>query len=134
MKMFNESFRNRFTDQYLETILWSCVPINEAGSSDRTASRMGLYISDVESESRAEARSFCDAFIDDNAAALLQAIDDIREDETHIAHLLVLTRNGDGSGLWEHDGEHWSRLANYARDAGSVNIEVIDGKVVLFDG
>ncbi len=84
---------DRFTRQYLETMLWITTDESDEQGGDPLDRNYG--IGDIASESIAKAIADCASFQEANAADLADV------DDERAGHLFWLNRNGHGSGFWD---------------------------------
>jgi hypothetical protein len=106
---------DEFTEQYIETLLWS------SGSDIHFDS---LCAHDLAEETLAQVIADCAKFQEDMAPHMIGP--------GSYAHDFVLTRNGHGAGFWDGDYEEPAAtvLTEYCRRAGEFNLYLgDDGKL-----
>jgi len=116
---------DKFTQQYLETALWSST--DDAGEPlDRRYS-----LADVSADTLASAQADCDQF--------RELAGDMLDEHPELdagAHDFWLTRNGHGAGFWDGDWpENGERLTIIAHSFGEASLYVgDDGQIYHFAG
>lgn len=118
-----------FTQQYLETALWSSTDCSDDSGGNPLDENYD--IDDIAIEAIAEAKRECDDFQDANEELLEQAYQQSGYNDGAAGHDFWLTRNGHGAGFWDRGlGEVGKELAKASKAYGSVDMYVgDDGKI-----
>jgi hypothetical protein len=108
---------DKFTRQYLETMLWSTN--DDSNDSGGDPLDTNYTIDDIAPEALQAAINDCNRFQAENAGALEAAEDWLFERGT-AAHLFWLNRTGHGCGFWEGDSEACESLDNASEVFGEL--------------
>jgi hypothetical protein len=110
-----------FTQQYLETALWSSTDDNGEPLDEN------YTLQDFAPETIKQAVEDCEAFQRDQAELLEQAYERDGYDASNAGHDFWLSRNGHGAGFFDRGREdHWTDLQAEARTWGTVDLFVAD--------
>lgn len=112
---------DKFTQQYLETMLWA-----ENDGDHPLDSKYS--VEDISEELKNKAQKDCDEFRK-KAGDLLDSLED-----TQVAHDFWLTRNGHGAGFWDGDYDKviGAKLTKICKEMGEVQVYVGDDKKIYF--
>jgi len=112
---------NSFLNEYVIAALWSStdgqgIPLDDS-----------FTISDIDKNSIKEMESDCTAFLSKSKDILER----VGLDDSQVAHDFWFSRNGHGSGFWDHGlGEDGEELTKIAKSFGECHLEVGEDNVI----
>lgn len=122
-------YLDKFTVQYLETLLWSTQNFDDEGKENyETFDAEGFVISDFSKDALEIAKGECEQFQEDH-------LDLIAHDLGRAGHDFALTRNRHGAGFWDGDWEEkagkiltdsshtWGEVDLYVNNQNEVEIQ-----------